>query len=150
MLLTFQIILLAAIAFFDFKDRSIPVIIILGAFMLALWNLYQQWWIWPEIVINILLVSIQLVGIASWLKIKNHKISFFKEAFGLGDALLLCIAAFYFTPIQFMVFIVVSACICLCWAGLSKWIKKQSEIQLPLAGVMAIVLIVRHIQQFVS
>ncbi len=147
MWLTFQIILLAAIAFFDFKDRSIPVLLFVGTYFLAGRYLYLQWWIWPEVVINILLVFIQLGLIASWLRMRNHKLSFFNEAFGLGDALFLSITAFYFTPMQFMVFIVVSSIICLGWAGLYKWFRKETDIQLPLAGVMAVLLITKQTYQ---
>jgi hypothetical protein len=141
-LLILQFLVLLAIAWFDFKDRMIPLVLFIIALCCAGFHLYENLWQWPMFAINVGIAVIQLLLIVLWLKIKHRQINIFEQAFGLGDALMLLVVAFYLLPMQYLFFIIVSCAISMVYVLIVR-IRKQVETKtqsIPLAGIMATLL----------
>ncbi len=144
------VVLLSGVAWFDFKDRSIPVLLLVGLIGICLIRLLSQVNIYAffEIGINwiILLINISLLVI--WFKIRNKELSFFKDIFGWGDLLMLVLATLFFSPVFYILFLLGASITGLIVGFLIKLFFEQSKQGIPYAGVIAMILIVVQISDF--
>ena len=136
-----QFAILLAIAWFDFKDRLIPLLLFIAAFCLAGVHLYQNLWQCPMVLLNVGVGLIQIFLVAFWLKIRNRNLDFFNDAFGWGDVFMLLIVAFYFVPMQYLVFIIISCVLSIAFALIVGWRFRKRTLSIPLAGIMAVLLL---------
>lgn len=137
-------VLLVGVAWFDFKDRAIPVLLLVGLIGLCLFRLLNQngvgGFIDRGINCIILLINISLLVI--WFKIRRKELSFFKDVFGWGDLLMLVLATLFFSPVFYILFLLGASITGLIVGFLINLFFKQSKFGIPYAGVIAIILIV--------
>ncbi|MBR8534950.1 prepilin peptidase [Carboxylicivirga sediminis] len=131
---------LAGIAWFDFKSRLIPLVLYMAAFVLAGIHLYQNLWQWPMVVVNVGIGLLQIAMVALWLKVRNRRLDFFNDAFGWGDVLMMLLLAFYLMPLQYLFFIIVSCLLSTAFAIIIKRRTGEEGLTIPLAGIMAVLL----------
>lgn len=141
---------LAGIAWFDFKARLIPLILYIVAFILAGIHLYQNLWQWPMVVVNMGIGLLQVALVALWLKLRNRQLDFFNDVFGWGDVLMIMILAFYLMPMPYLLFIIVSCLLSVVFALMARWRTKQEGLTIPLAGIMAVLLILYQGYMFIT
>jgi hypothetical protein len=84
---------------------------------------------------------VQVSIVAFWLKLRKPQLDFFNDAFGWGDVLILFVVAFYLMPMQYLVFIIISCLLSIVYAFGVRWLFKKEGFTIPLAGIMAILLI---------
>ena len=144
-----SLLLLFIVAFFDFKDRSIPVLLLIILSIIILINkFFSQPIEYYYVLINIVILAIQLVLMMGWLKWRKREVNFFKEAFGWGDVWMLAITTIYFTPYNFVWFVFVSAFVSLIYAFIFKAIKKSEDgFLIPFAGIVSLLLISWEVYQ---
>ena len=138
-------LLLLLVAWFDFKDRSVPVILIIIEVIVLLiyFTMHKVYGYYCFVGVNLLIGALQVGIVALWLKIKKKELSFFKDAFGWGDVLMMGMGAFFFTPIYYVLFVLVATLISLVYAGVTKlFFGNLYPVLIPMAGLMALLLFV--------
>jgi hypothetical protein len=136
-------VLLLSIAWNDFRDRSIPLFLLLAEIGISFVYFYRQeiFGYFQMLGLNLLFNGVQIGIVALWMRIKRGKLSFYREAFGLGDVLMMLIAAFFFSPVYYVLFVMISAFVSLLFAGIVKlFFDREQVVLVPLAGIMAILL----------
>ena len=145
-------VLLTAITWFDFKDRFIPLFLLLGEVVVGAFYFHRlhlpNYWLYVGL--NGLLAVIQIGMVATWLKIRRKGISFFKDAFGWGDVLMILIATLFFSPLHFVWFLLVAAFVSLIYGAVMRMVQKEKEVLIPLAGVMAGLLVMVHVLEWLG
>jgi len=144
-------VFLLLIAWFDFKDRSIPVVLLVVETGIVIiyfsLNNFPNYILW--IGLNFLLGFFQVGMIAFGLRIKKKELSFFKEAFGWGDVFMMGIGAFFFIPIFYVMFVLLSTLFSLVYTWITRLlVKNNHSVFIPLAGIMAIILFIVQIIYF--
>lgn len=141
------IVLLTGVAWFDFKDRSIPVLLLLGLLGLCLFQLLSQkdTGVFFNLGINWIILLINIGLLIVWFKIRKKDLSFFKDVFGWGDFLMLVLASFFFTPVYYILFLLGASITGLSVGLLIKLLFDNAKQGIPFAGVIAIILIATHI-----
>ncbi len=140
MLYLFIIMALTSIAIQDFKSRSIrfwwliyPVAAI-SAFFLAK-NELPTTSLLSGAVFNILFIVMQLLVLTVYFSFKHRKlVSIFDRFLGWGDVLLFIVFCFLFSPVNFILFYMLSTFLSLCLA--LCWLQKIDK-RIPLAGLQA-------------
>jgi hypothetical protein len=137
-------VLLVGVAWFDFKDRSIPVLLLVGLIGLCLFRLLNQKGVGNviDIGINCIILLINICLLVVWFKIRRKELSFFKDVFGWGDLLMLVLATLFFSPVFYILFLLGASITGLIVGFLINIFFKQSKLGIPYAGVIAIILIV--------
>ncbi len=145
------ICLLLWVAFFDFKDRSIPVLLLVALSILAIIHLYtaSQFNI-LYFGINACLLGIQILLMVAWFWWRKKGQSFFKEAFGLGDVWILFISAVFFEPLTFVWFIVIASLVSLITGIILKFLKTEAYQFIPLAAIVSVIISIHLIFNLVS
>ncbi len=152
-LLLISIVFLGAITWFDFRDRSIPLALLIGESVVAL--LYFSYLAIPgyffTVLINLLLAGFNIGLLFVWFKWRHGRISFFDKILGWGDVFLFGIAALFFEPMNFWSFIVIAAFLGGVYGAAMYFVShnsKRAAPLIPLAGIMAALLIVSHLFHF--
>ncbi len=142
-------ILLLSVSFFDFKDRSIPLIIFV---LLTLFSVAQQLYsttYWQLFIlntgINLALFIIQLTVVYLWFKYKKKFSRFFNKAFGWGDVWILMIATLYFEPIRFIWFIIAAGISSIIYTLVCQYFKLNKYTLIPFAGIASILIMIYQV-----
>ena len=131
--------LFSSIIFYqDYKTRSVvwplfPCVLILGAFYSFYYTeSLQKFVLNTGLNIGFFLLQIVLLKIVFGFKrIINHKL-------GIGDILFILCCCFFFSPLNFLVFYILSLLFSLCVYFL--WLNKSQKDSIPLAGIQAVFL----------
>lgn len=132
----------------DFKTRTIvwwsPILLLLIGIVIhykhcSEFNIHY-------ILINLTFFLIQLLGLTLYFSWKKKKwINITKEYFGLGDVLFLIPLCLLFTPINLIIFFVVSLIITLISSFIYLFInKKNLNFTIPFAGIIAICFLLKE------
>ena len=136
------IIWLLLLAVQDFKYRAISWYLFpigLGVALLFAYKMDQQNQILSIALPNISFIIIQITVLTMYLSIKHKTfINIFKGYFGIGDTLFLLVIAFVFSPVNYILFFVITLLISLIVFIFLKLFKNVQQV--PLAGTMALVL----------
>lgn len=142
------IIILIAVVYQDFKDRLISAYLLWAAAGLAI-GLGLQYCGLQELMINFgsNVAFIALQGLVLYLYFRFVRgISDIQSVLGLGDILFIVLSAVFFSPVNFVLFYVVSLVITIVGALLMALPQRQKTI--PLAGFMAAQLVVVMVLQY--
>ena len=71
---------------------------------------------------------------------QQEPVNIFKQHLGLGDVLFLLAVGFYFSPLNYVLFYIVSLTLVLVYALVQLYLFKRRKLQIPLAGLQAIFL----------
>ena len=131
----------------DIRNRSVYwVLFPVFAPLLILLHLLQHHLladIWQSVSINIVFLLLQFLIISVYFSIKNrHWINITDGLLGWGDILLLLSISFYVSPLNFLLFYIVSLTISLLIWLFWQVISKEKNKQIPLAGFQALIFIV--------
>lgn len=147
-LIILLIINLISISFQDFKSRSVywfwfPVLICLFVIKNYFENGQAQINQKENILINLAFLFVQLLLVSLYFAIKHRQwVNITRDLLGWGDVLLLISIAFYLSPLNYIVFYVLSLIlICSSWVIITLLFKKINK-QIPLAGLQSVILIV--------
>jgi hypothetical protein len=131
----------------DLKYRAVtwvffPIIFLLG-FKISYINLSSYHSIGRNLFINVIFVIIQLLLLRLIFYFKKGKEGFLNKKLGLGDILFILACSSYFSPLNFVMFYILSLIYSLLlylifWAG----IKRPEPSTIPLAGLQSSFLIV--------
>ncbi len=138
--------LLAVIVYQDFRFRAIswftlPLLFVAFAINSILstdFNLFLR-----SFLFNIGFIVFQLFAVTAYFSIKNRAITnITSKHIGWGDILFFTVAAAIFTPVNFILFYLLTLITTLIIAVAYRLIKRDSTITIPLAGAMALLLLV--------
>jgi len=138
------LLLLLLIALQDFKDRAIswwtiPLSVMLYFFYLGDLGALN----WTDIFWNLLLIGMNFLVLTLYFSIKKKKLLNIIDHFiGLGDLLFFLVCAFMFSFPNFVFFLCISFGTSILFFAISQTIKKEKDFQIPLAGVMSILLVI--------
>jgi len=148
--------LLIAVVIQDFKNKAISWFLIpllfVGFSIKALLTIEVEEFISYSL-INLLLVSINLLGVTILISMKEKKMTnILNTHLGLGDVLFFVVLTVVFSPINFVLFYLLSIATTAIIYGGIMWLNAPKEKMLiPLAGAMSIPLIsLLFIEQFTT
>lgn len=140
------ILFLMLISFQDFKQREISWILIPLCSLALLFRATQfaaYDIILKNTLLNITFVALQLLLLTIYMSIKNKKaVNILREHLGLGDVLFFVVLCIAFSPINFIVFYVISMMATLIGFVAYTAISSQKAKEIPLAGAMASFLVI--------
>ncbi len=142
----FLIGLLILISFQDFKKREISWVLIPLAFIAFIAKGVRS--IDNEVmvkntVLNFAFIAIQILFLTLYMSIKNKRpVNILNEYIGLGDVLFFVVLCTAFSPINFILFYLLSTIITLILAIGYRTLSKKELSEIPLAGAMASILMV--------
>ena len=144
--------LLSTIVFQDLKHRAISWILIplLLCFqtLLALSALTIEKTIF-FFLINLGFIVMQLICITAYFSFKNRKfINIVNNYLGIGDILFFLVLCLGFSPFNFILFYLCSLIITLLAFLLYQILSRSQDKEIPLAGAMALGLIVCHLAHY--
>lgn len=91
--------------------------------------------------LNLAFAGIQLGLLWAYFAIKNRKpVHILKHYLGLGDVLFLMVIAFYLSPINYILFYIISLIFVLIITLFQQFLLKKRNLQIPLAGLQALLL----------
>jgi hypothetical protein len=127
----------------------IPVLIILGIIegssILPIDVLAQDY------MMSLVFVVIQMVFMTIWFSIKEKRIvNLCKEILGLGDVLFLIVLVFYFSFINYLIFVIGSTILIALGYLIKGKISVSNENRIPLAGAMAFGLVILRLLIFIG
>ncbi len=130
------------IAYQDFKSKLVswflfPIaFILLALYNISIVNLYT---LLTFFLLNIIIIAFLILVLIVYFFIKNKKfINIFNEYIGLGDILLFVILGIAFSPMNFIIFMVLSLTITLIIFAVRFFINKNVNRYIPLAGLFSI------------
>lgn len=133
----------------DFKYFAIswgwiPVLIILGVVeginVLPIEVLMQDY------MMSLSFVVVQMILMTVWFSIREKRVvNLSKNILGLGDILFLIVLTFYFSFINYLIFVIGSTILIASIFFINKKVKTNQENRIPLAGAMALGLVVIRI-----
>jgi hypothetical protein len=133
--------ILALIAYYDFKYRALPLYTLAIALIFGVSvSIYKNGFSDSIYLagVNFLLIGSQLAMITLYFSIKNKKVTnIFNRYLGLGDILFFIVLMFCFSPVNFILFIVLSGILVLAF-----YIRSQKKELIPLAGCHAVLMII--------
>jgi H+/Cl- antiporter ClcA len=92
---------------------------------------------------NLAFIALQLIFLTLWISFKNKKWTNIIDTYlGLGDILFFVAISSAFSPIQFVLFYLISIVITLIAFVVYKWKSEKANSEIPLAGAMSVVLII--------
>lgn len=135
-------IVMGLIAYYDFKSRSIwlilfPITMII-LFLRGILKLSFEQLLYNSM-INIGFVFLQFFLVSIYFSLKNRRLTnIINKYIGLADILLMLAFCFCFSPLNFMVFIFFNLLICLIIAIIIFLFNRKISFQLPFAGILAL------------
>ncbi len=141
--LTILSVLLTIIVYQDLRYRAVswlvfPVLLVIGVWVAQ----HNSGWdtVWKNSLLNLGFIMLQLVGISLYLSAKHKRfINITREYLGWGDILFFVTLTLYFSPLNFIVFYLLSLLLILTGAAFSKIIIRKKAQTIPLAGLQAAV-----------
>ncbi len=135
---------LIVIVFQDFKQRQISWFLIpLALTGVLIRSMTSENNNLNNFLFNITFISVQLVLLTIYFSIKNKKfLNIIDTCLGLGDVLFFVVVSAFFSPLNFIVFYVCSMILTLTGIIVYNLLSKKRTKDIPLAGAMAVVLIV--------
>jgi hypothetical protein len=130
---------LIMISYYDFKYRAIPVYLILIAVIVSILFAVTRNGL-PDVLkyssVNTGIIVFQLSLTFAYLSAKKGRfINLFQSFLGLGDLCFFIVLIFCFSPINFIVFLIISG-----FVTIVCHIRANSQTLIPLAGCQALVL----------
>ena len=148
----FAIILLAALVLQDFSQRAISwflLPLLFSALFIKSLSSSSVSIIAYDFLKNTAFLSVQFFLVAVYFVLKERKIkSIINSKIGLGDVLFLLVLAIAFSPINFIVFYLLSLLLTLVGLLIYYLVYRRFECQIPLAGSIAILLIICIFSQY--
>ena len=96
---------------------------------------------WSFIGTNLSLLGLQLLGISCYFSLKHQTwVNIVNRYLGLGDILFFLPLTFLFSPLNFLLFLIVGFCFSLLVFGIGKLVIGKKLLTIPLAGYLAIFL----------
>lgn len=139
------LLLLAVIVYQDFRYRAIswvtlPLLFAAFATNTVLKTDFSSFL--QSFLFNSGFIVFQLFAVTAYFSLKNRAITNITSKYiGWGDILFFVVTAAVFSPVNFIVFYLVSLIITLASALIYRLVKQTSTFEIPLAGAMALVLI---------
>ncbi len=138
-------ILLLITAYQDFKWRGIHWIIIpflAGSFLFFSLQANTLWEVLNNAFINFCFVLLQFLLVSTWFSIKSRKpVNIFKQYTGIGDWLFFICLCLAFSPLNFILFLISALIISLLIHLAVLLLSKKTERTVPLAGLVAMLLL---------
>jgi len=104
---------------------------------------------WPSIFTNLFFIFVQVVFLSLYFSIKQGRlVNITKSYLGIGDIVFFIPLCFLFAPIHLILFFVGSLLLSLFGSGLYAFFAEKKPTTIPLAGCMALVLILVQILAF--
>jgi len=132
---------LALISFYDFKYRALPLYTLAIAFIFSIvGSIYSNGWLVSlyNAGINSLFVGIQMGLITLYFSLRSKKpVNIFRDHLGMGDLLFFAVLVFCFSPVNFILFIILSGILVLLF-----YLRSKKEVLIPLAGCLAFFLVI--------
>jgi hypothetical protein len=132
-------LVLILIAYNDFRYRALPVYLLAIAVVLAVLfsinkNVFSS--ALKYSVTNILLLALQLGLTSLYFSARNRKFTnIFKSYLGIGDLIFFLVLIFCFSPLNFILFIIISGFLTILF-----YTGRKSKVLIPLAGSQSIIL----------
>ncbi len=131
-------LVLGLIAYQDFKFRAISWPLLLLLLLLLLLTKGFQ----PETGINLLFVAAQLVFLTLYISLKNKRFTNIIDTYlGLGDILFLVVVCAAFSTYEFVIFYIAGLLFSLLAFIIYRLLNRSASKEIPLAGLMSIVMI---------
>ena len=137
--------ILMTVAYQDFKCRAIswwliPLLGLLfffnGLFYVSIGKLIKYF------LLNVGFLAFQMIILTGYFSIKKRKfVNILNEYIGLGDILFFLVLGLFFSPYQFIFFHVIGLFLVLMVYGTIILLKKDSSKYIPLAGALALILV---------
>lgn len=138
------VILLFFVAYQDFKQRMVSLVLFIGLAVIAIYFRLQSEEFFLQISLTGLITALQIMLLFVMYRIKNKKWENIVNTYlGLGDILFLCILALFLPPFIFILFEVASCLIIILYVVSWSIIKKQninSFTNIPFAGLLSVFL----------
>lgn len=134
---------LLLITWFDVRYRTIPVVLLLIEIVLSLVIMVRASipGYFPMLLLTIVFALIYLSILWGWFALVRKKSSFFDHLLGWGDVVMVGLVAIHFSPMPFMVFLMVASCLGLVWHGVQQAMATVTHTTIPLGAVMALLLV---------
>lgn len=147
-------VVLGIIVFQDMKFRAISWLLI-PALCIVLFGkaivLNETDGILFNITFNIVFVLIQLLLLTIYISIKNKKMTNIINSYlGIGDILFFVAIGFAFSPLNYILFYVISMVLTMLLFVSYKTVKKNISAEIPLAGGMAGMMIVLNVVSMIQ
>ena len=156
-MLLIQFLILGCLSLIYYQDMRYRAVSWISFPLLGLLLFFQKQWyvgVIDSLVdcgYGLLFFAVQLFLLWAYFAIKNKKpIDITKEYLGLGDVLFLLAIAFYFSPVNYVLFYIGSLIIVLIYALLQQLWLKRENLQIPLAGLQALLFGLLFILSFVN
>jgi hypothetical protein len=134
-------VILSLITYHDFKYRELPLYILVIAFFLGILTSISQNGLNLTLYfayVNIILISFQLgLTILFFSALEKKFVNIFKSHLGIGDVIFFLVVIFCFSPVNFIIFIILSGL-----ATLLLYIPCKTMVLIPLAGSLSMFLCV--------
>jgi hypothetical protein len=142
-------VILIFIAYYDFKYRALPVYLLVIAIVFGILVSISRngmSFVLYNTGVNALLISIQLSLTTLYFSARNRKFTnIFSSHLGMGDVIFFLVIILSFSPLNFILFIIISGFITiLFYAG------RKNGVLIPLAGSQAVMLCTIYLSGFVS
>jgi hypothetical protein len=151
-ILTLQLLLLGIVVYQDFKLRLISWVLIPLLFVLQSFISYKALPLETSLfyfIINVGFIGLQLICLTLYFSIKNKRFTNIVNSYlGIGDILFFFILCMSFSPVNFILFYLGSILMTLIGFIFYSLIHGNKEI--PLAGAMALCLIVCFVFSFLN
>ena len=142
----FLLVLLTVVVFQDLKQRQISWLLL--PFLLSLFFI-KGLFLNPiaelihHILFNIGFVVLQILILTAYMSVKNKKLgNIINSQLGLGDILFFLVLCVAFSPVNFIIFYVAGLLFTLIVFVVYNQLIKKSEKEIPLAGAMAMLMVV--------
>jgi hypothetical protein len=140
------LIFLGWIAFQDFRERQISWLLLPPVFIFFAWKGFltqSPAALITGFVLNSCFILVQLLLLTLWMSLRNKKWTTIIDVhLGLGDILFFAAITAAFEPFLFVVFYVLSMIITLAGVLISRLLLPRANPEIPLAGSMAMVLMI--------
>lgn len=134
------IALLSVIIYQDFRYRAISAFVLLLLLLLLLLDNGLQ----VDGAFNLAFIILQLTVLTAYISLKNKRLTNIIDSYlGLGDILFLVVACAAFSTPDFLVFYVAGLVFSLLAFMSYKLVRKNTTAEIPLAGLMSIVMVVQ-------
>ena len=137
--------LLSVVIYQDFKYRAVswivfPVLFVVSL-MLALGEI-NGFQLMQGAMVNLSLVALIFIGLTIYFSVKEKALTnIINKYIGIADLLLLMVIALLFSPVNFIMYYVISLVIITAGSAVYLISKKNVNAEIPLAGAFSIVLI---------
>jgi hypothetical protein len=136
-------LLLSTIAYQDYRSRSVgwiffPLLALAGITLSCL-SLHSIRDTLINAAVNAGFLALQLLLLKTWFYIRGHRSNLINEKLGLGDILFLAAAAFFFSPMNFILFYTCSLLFTVLACLVRKALHRNNAAwTIPLAGLQSI------------